>query len=238
MRINDKAIVLQAIRHGDRKYIVKLLTLNHGLVTVITAAGKSQSAKIKPSYLLPLSLLDASIVLKQNKEIHQLTEASCYFVSTGFTGNISKLAIAQFINEILVKCIREQGTNESLFNFIEATIMFLNETERDYLNLHLYFLKELATYLGFEPQNNYSLSEPFFDCREGRFTSQPFSFPLGLSEGDSRQFSSFINMSVLQTPLKTNDRQNLLEMLMAYFSLHVPSFNDIKSVEVLTAVLH
>ena len=81
MRVSDKAIVLQAIKHGDKKFILKLFTRQHGTLTVATSIGKSASSKIKSTSIMPLTLLDVELVLKQNKEIHQLSEASCYCIN-------------------------------------------------------------------------------------------------------------------------------------------------------------
>src|SRR5687767_4071093 len=99
MRIADKAVVLQAIRHGDKKYILKLYTQNHGLLTVIAAAGRSPSSKIRPASLFPLSLLDVQVIFRQNHEMHRLTETITNYVHEGISRSVSKLSIAQFINE-------------------------------------------------------------------------------------------------------------------------------------------
>ena len=110
MRVSDKAIVLQSIKHGDKKQILKLYTQHNGLISVAANASKSANAKIKSSSILPLTLVDVELVIKQNKEIHQLTEASCYYVFTHISTSLSKLTIAQFLNEIL--------TNFSVNTFI------------------------------------------------------------------------------------------------------------------------
>jgi DNA repair protein RecO (recombination protein O) len=234
MRIKEKAIVLQCIKYGDKKCIVKLFTEQHGLVTAMAMVAKN--GKVRSSSLLPLSLITAELVLKQNKEIHQLTETSCYYVSQGFADSMNKLSIAQFLNEILIKALKEQTANTHLFDFIETCIKFLIDTQENYINLHLYFLLELSKYLGFEPQNNFSASECFFDMREGRFSSLSLAFPLGLSKQDSVIFREFLRLNVLQTKLNNAQRQNILETLLAYYSLHLPGFNEIKSVEVLKAL--
>jgi DNA repair protein RecO (recombination protein O) len=243
MRVSDKAIVLQAIRYGDQKFVLKLFTQSHGLVTCMATAGKSPGARIKSGYLLPLSLLHVNLSMRQNREMQMLTEASCYFVNTGFSGDLAKLGIAQFINEVLLKALREHPapSNErdlEMFSFIESTVKFLIDAEKDFVNLHLYFLREFASYLGFEPQNNYSSEEKYFDCREGRFSPEPLAFPLGLKAEESAYFSRFLEQNVLQAEIRFEQRQHLLEILLAYFALHVPSFGEVQSLEVLRHVLH
>src|SRR5436190_11506029 len=181
MRVKDKAIVLQAIRHGDNKIILKLYTAGHGLVTAVARPGRSKSAKLRSGSILPLTLLDAEFLMKELKEIHHLTEANPYFHHTGLQHSLVRLSIAQFINEVLLKTLKEHHGNEQLYSFIEACLRFLHETDEEPLNLHLYFLRHLSTFLGFEPHNDRSSHAPYFDMREGRFSPHALVFPLGLN---------------------------------------------------------
>ncbi|MBL7931585.1 MAG: recombination protein O N-terminal domain-containing protein [Bacteroidia bacterium] len=236
MRISDKAIVLQNIKHGDKKHILKLFTKQHGTLIVAARSGSANS-KVKPGALLPLNLVEIELTLRQNKEVHALSGISCYYVSAGSPGSISKLSIAQFMNEVLIKCLREQPANGHLYEFVETCIKFLHESESDFMNLHLYFLHELTKYLGFEPQNNFSPQRPFFDCREGRFSEISLSIPLGLHKEESLLFFEFIGSNKLKAALSNTQRQMILEAYLAYYKLHVPGFNDLKSLEVLREVL-
>ena len=234
MRVSDKAIVLQQIRHGDRQSIVRLYTYHHGLVTVIASAGRSASSRIRASQLLPLTLLEVNFTLRENHELHRLSEASCYYVHDRLAGSLPKLSIAQFMNEVLLKTIREQTTNPALYDFIEGCLNYLNDSEKDFQNLHLYFLRELARHLGFEPHNNYHPTEaPFFDSREGAFSMVSLTFPLGLGKQESALLSRFLSANPLRESLPAADRAWLLDFLLAYFRLHVAGFNELRSLEVL-----
>ena len=237
MRVTDKAIILQSIKYGDKKFILKLYTRQNGLLTVAAATGRAAASRVKPGSILPLSLVDVELVLKQNKEVHQLTEASCYAILARIPQSLSKLTIAQFLNEILIKSLKEQSSNLHLFELIETCFHYLNDVDSGYENLHLYFLSELTKYLGFEPQNNYNVRHPFFDCREGQFSSQALALPLGLNKEDSLLFSEFLKINSLKEKISNSQRQSLLDMLLAYYRLHVPGFNEIKSLEVLREVI-
>jgi DNA repair protein RecO (recombination protein O) len=236
MRVSEKAIVLQTIRHGDKKFILKLYTSLHGLITAIAHVGKSPASKVRAATILPLSIVDVELILKQNKEIHQLTEASSCFIAEHIHENIGRLSIAQFMNEIMLKSLKEQHHNEELFEFIETCIRFLDDSD-EFMNLHLYFMMGLARYLGFEPQNNYGPDAEFFDCREGRFSSAHLAFPLGLTREDSKFIAAVLGSNLLNTRITNAQRQLILEIMIAYYRLHVPGFNELKSVEVLKEVL-
>ncbi|MBA2610861.1 MAG: DNA repair protein RecO [Bacteroidetes bacterium] len=232
MRLSDKAIVLQSIKHGDKKFILKLYTNNNGLVTAAVALNKN----IRSSNIFPLSLINVELILKQNKEVHQVTEISSYYILSNISNSLPKLSIAQFLNEILIKAIKESATNKHLYEFIESTLTYLNDTETEFINLHLYFLIELTKYFGVEPQNNYALQAPFFDCREGQFSPMALAFPLGLNKEDSFLFSEFLKVNALKSKISNEQRQIILEILLAYYRLHFPGFNTIKSLEVLKEV--
>src|SRR4051812_12366449 len=115
MRVSDKAIVLHSIRHGDKKFILKIYTYNHGLLTVAVRVGTTSQSKLRSSVVLPLSLLDVELIIKQNKEIHQLTEARHYYVTGNFSSSVQKLSIVQFINEVVNRSIKEQNANRYLY---------------------------------------------------------------------------------------------------------------------------
>jgi DNA repair protein RecO (recombination protein O) len=236
MRASDKAVVINAVKYGDKKHIVKLYTRSHGLVTAAAAVGHSQKSRVRPAAIMPLTFIDANFSARQNKEVQVLTEASVYF-KPELSGNISKLAIAQFINEVLVKCIREQVVNERLFDFIEHCFDFLNRAETGYNDVHIYFMRELAKHNGFDPQNNYSRNYPYFDCREGVFSPVSLPYPIGLEGNDSALFSAFLESPFLGRKWSGMERQHILESLIAYYTFHVPSFSELKSVQVLREVL-
>ncbi|HRH10080.1 MAG TPA: DNA repair protein RecO [Bacteroidia bacterium] len=236
MRISDKAIVLQAIRYGDRKYILKLYTRDHGLLSVSAVTGSSAKSKLKPAMILPLSLLEIELIMKQNKEVQQLNEASCYYISENIPGNMAKLGIAQFVNEIIIKTCKEHSANHSLFDFIESFLKYLNECDDGYNNLHIYFLMEMCRYLGIEPNNNYSQSESYFDVREGKFSSMQLPFPLGLDKPASSLLSKTIEADLTKIKLSKEERNQLLEILLAYFQMHIPGFSTPKSHTVLKEV--
>jgi DNA repair protein RecO (recombination protein O) len=232
MRVSDKAIVLQAIKHGDKKFIVKLYTYNNGLVTASVAINKN----IRQSNIFPLSLINAELILKQNKDVHQITEVSSYYILSNISNSFSKLSIAQFLNEVLIKAIKESATNKHLYEFIESCLIYLNDTETEFVNLHLYFLIEFTKYFGVEPQNNHSVQTPYFDCRDGQFSSMTLAFPLGFGREDSLLFSEFLKINSLRSKISNEQRQIILEVLLAYYRLHFPGFNNLRSLDVLKEI--
>jgi hypothetical protein len=63
------------------------------------------------------------------------------------------------------------------------------------------------------------------------------SFPLGLSQAESLFFHTALKSNLLKATFTNSQRQILLEILVAYYKLHIPAFNEVKSIQVLKEVL-
>ena len=237
MRVTDKAIVLQVIRYQEKRSIVKLYTRSKGLITLSAVPGSSPSSKIRQAHLQPMNLLEVVLISKENRDVQQMTEASCYHVYSDIPVSVSKISILQFMNEVLIKSLKEQYPNQDLFDLIEAVMLMLDQNTENYNNLHVYFLLELSRYLGIEPNNNCSAEEPYFDCREGRFSRECLAFPLGLGREESAIFSNALNGDLLKEKVNNMQRRVLLEALQAYYQHHLPGFSYLKSLEVLREVV-
>lgn len=238
MLVKTEGIILQNIKYGDKKIILKIYTKEHGLVTFSAIASKSPKAKIKPASTLPLQLVELTYNYKSNHEVQQLTESNLIYVCSEISRDFNKLAVAQFVNEVLIKCIKEQYPNEELFDFIASSYKWFNESKSGFNNFHICFLFELSKYLGFEPHNNYDSENIYFDTREGKFSPQPISFPLGFDKTQSLHFVKIFDADLLGKPLTRIERNVLLECLLAYYKMHVAGFNDLKSYPVLVEIFN
>lgn len=236
MQIKDKAIVLQCIKYADKKHIIKLFTLNHGIITCLARISNSSSSKIKASTLMPLNLIDVEINIKENKEIQILNEANCFYIYSNIHNNFKKLSVVQFINEVLTKTLKEQVGNSELFQFITKSLIQLNETTSSVTNFHLHFLLELLKHFGIDPNNNFNSNNKYFDCREGRFSPIQLGFPIGLNEEYSELLSRAISSEIKTDKLSSIQRHDLLEGILAYYKFHIPGFTDLKCLEVLKEI--
>jgi DNA repair protein RecO (recombination protein O) len=233
MLAKTEGIILQNTKYADRKSILKVFTRQFGLITFNAIRGKSPSSKVKAAALMPLQYVELSFSHKQNQDVQQLSEASLLYVFDDVARDYNKMAMAQFLNEVLVKSIKEQHPNEELFDFIVSSYKWFNETKQHYNNFHICFLIELCKYLGFEPHNNFEGQNCYFDTREGKFTSVSLGFPLGFDKVQSQHFLKVFNANLLSTSLTRSERNELLECLLAYYKMHIAGFNELRSYSVL-----
>lgn len=238
MRVSEKALILQSIKHGDKKYILKLFSRQHGMLTAAVNVGQSKMAKIRSSSVMPLNFIEAELIFKENKEIHLLTELSVYKTQSNIHQHMSKLSIAQFMHEVMIKTLKDQHGHSDLYLFIEDCFDFLNGANEGYSNLHLHFLLELSKHLGFEPQNNFSSTNLYFDVREGRFTETAMVWPFGLDKEESAVFSEVLKCNLLAARFSREEKHLVLDVFLNYFAFHIPGFGILKSPEVLKEVFN
>lgn len=233
MQVTTEGIILQNIKYGDKKVILKVFTKHHGLVTFNAFASKSPTSKIRSASILPLQHVELNFILKPNREVQQLSEANLLYVYNDVSRNYNKLAVSQFLNEVFIKCIKEQSPNEELFDFMAASYKWFNESSEGFNNFHICTLFELSKYLGFEPHNSYSKENLYFDAREGKYTPLSISFPLGFDKTQSQHFLKIFDADLLSQPLTRAERNDLLECLLAYYKVHVAGFNELRSYAIL-----
>ena len=166
-----KAIVLKTTKYSDNSLIVKLYTEVFGLQTYIIGGVHSKKAKIKSALFMPLSLLDVVANSSSKSSLIRPKEISVSQSLQHILADIQKSTIAIFLNEILLKSIKEEEANPELFAFVYNSILLLEKTE-GVISFHIEFLLKLTRFLGFFPQGKHSQATPFFNLKEGVFSNE------------------------------------------------------------------
>lgn len=239
MLCKTQGIVLQNIKYADKKVISKIYTRELGIISVNTFVGSASKNKIPISLIQPLSQIEIDISFKENTELHSLKEVKVFYQYEFIYNDIYKICIAQFINEILLKCLKEQTKNTELFDFVASLFQLLDKTQKGYSNTHVYFLFAFCKYLGFQPLNNYSKQYQYFDLLEGKFQEYKIEFPLGLDQHQSFIFKQLFDYNLMtELVISKADRDMLVEILMLYYKYHFPGFKDLKSYYILKETLN
>lgn len=239
MLSKTNSIVLSKLKYRDNDLIVKCYTQQRGVVSyLLRGVLKSKKGQTKTVYFQALSQLQIEEDYKPNQSLHFIKEVKFNYIYNSLHTNIFKGAIVLFLSEILSNVLKEEEKNEDLFNFIAASLQYL-DTEDQFSNFHLLFLLKLTRYLGFQPEN---LNEeyPYFNLQSGIFetTNQGMYSVSGENLTLLKRLLG-INFDALET-IKINgkQRQGFLNILLKYFELHLGSFKKPKSLQVLTEVFH
>jgi DNA repair protein RecO (recombination protein O) len=128
----------------------------------------------------------------------------------------------------------------NLYGFIEDAILNLDRATGSIAGFPLSFTIGLTQFLGFDPHNNFSVNDTFFDMEGGNFIPHPPGHPYYLTSPLSDRLSevlSALNAGFISIVADHATRSELLAKMLEYFRIHLPSFGEIKSVQVLSDVL-
>jgi DNA repair protein RecO (recombination protein O) len=240
MQIKSLGIILNNVKLGDKKVISKIYTQHSGLQSFAIHFGTSSKSRIKPAHIQPLNLVELEIVSKEKNEVNRVNEIRIGKPYIEIHNNILKSCIAGFINELLIKTLKESEANEDLFRFIYSKFLELDENKGNLGGWPLHFMMGLTQYLGIMPNNNFSNDNVFFNMMDGRFEVVPPLHMNYLDRNDSSMFHKLINEyeNFLLLPPKNEERSIMLNLLIQYYRFHIPGFSDFKSLPVLQATLY
>jgi len=119
---------------------------------------------------------------------------------------------------------------------IENAIIWLDTHDKTN-NFHLVFLMQLTKFLGFYP-NTPKPTDSFFNMQEGTFT---FHKPIAsfISNEKFKLFKSILGTNfeaISKVSISAKSKQEIVAILIEYFSLHLPEFRKPKSLAVLQTV--
>jgi DNA repair protein RecO (recombination protein O) len=236
-----RGIVLHSLKYGETGMITTIYTEVHGRMSFIMQGIHGKRSQVKANLLRQLSLLEMEVDFKQGRELQRVREVknSSPFVSIPY--EISKSSQALFLAELLHKVLREEEARPELFEFLYRSIQMLDLMDDGIANFHLLFLIQLTRYLGFEPTNNHSPSNRYFDMIAGKFVIMPPDHPWFLKELESEMVARLLGMNYQSSSgfmVNSELRNLLLTCILDYYGLHFGNKLNVKSLEILKLILH
>jgi DNA repair protein RecO (recombination protein O) len=233
-------IILQTTKYSETSLIVKMYTEGYGLQSYIVSGVRSKKSKNKASLFQPLALVDFVFTGNERSSLHRISEINISQPYNQIPYNIVKSTIALFLNEILVKALKETHADEDLFHFLKSSLQILDLEQNNSSNFHLCFMFRLSRYLGFYPQGAYTDNTSIFDLQEGTFVNYIPRHPHYLNSSLTFLLSSLMNLGydeIMHFKIDRTERKMLLNALALFFQLHISSFGAIKSLDVLEEVI-
>jgi DNA repair protein RecO (recombination protein O) len=217
-----KGLVLSMHRYGENSAIVRVFTRSYGLRAY--ASNGIQGKKSKAGFFQPGNLLDLVVHHDEKKEVNRIKEVSKCRVYANIHRDFKKTSIVLFICELLSKVLREGHTDEVLFDFAEAALIYFDECGEVQANFHIIFCFLLMKYLGFGTSDR----AVFY-----RYAGQQ-----NLHDDELNAFTEFCLKGSFEEYYPSNRilRKQILDLCMNYLSYHVENFSRPKSLEVLAAM--
>lgn len=235
MFVNTRGIVFQKINYSESGIIVKIYTEEFGVSSFMVRGVKSKRGTMKSAYFQPLTILDLVITHKERKNLHNIKEAKVSYAYRDIFSDPVKQSILFFLNEILLKTIKEESPDKLLFEWLLHALTWLDLTDKSVVNYHLVFLFQLSRFLGFYPKISGAESS-YFDLQEGTFRETRPEHAGYISGPHVEQLTQLRNTTFEDSPevrISNEDRRKILHTLVTYYQMHLPNIHEIKSLEVL-----
>lgn len=185
------------------------------------------------AYFQPLNQLQLTAKHNNKGTLNSILEVHVAYVYTSIPKDLKKQAIVMFLAETLNSAIKEETKNEDLLNFLVTALQWLDTHDRT-ANFHLIFLLKLTRHLGFYPET-LNIHKPCFSLEGGIFTDLPAKNE-SLTGENLTLFKSLIgtNFDVKEElNINSNSRHVMLDMILSYYSLHLPGFKKPRSLAIL-----
>ncbi|QDH78792.1 DNA repair protein RecO [Echinicola soli] len=219
-----QGIVIHYIKFRESSIIVKIFTRDLGLKSYIVNGVRSARSKSKMALYQPLSLLDLVVYDKENASINRISEVKLAYPFQRIPFDFYRSGVAMFVGEILSKSIYENYQNEYLFDFIYQSVTFLDSEPISLSTYPLSFLLETSGFLGFAPDSAGEFFEQVHpDVNDGSFALEEKKFFTQLLKNP-------FDPSIKIPP---SVRKSLLDDLLTFYKLHLDTFFEVRSLEVL-----
>ena len=234
-----RGIVLHQLKYSDSGIVAQTYTRKFGRQSFLVKGMRNRKTGKHSILFQPLFVLDLEMYYKPSREMQSLKEFSAWLTPFDIYSNIKKSAVAIFLGEVLTTILKEESPNEEMFDFIEKSILYFEKSREEYANFHIAFLSGLSSFLGFEPRKQQNRNEKYFDLMEGSFVQTPPVHGIYADEEISSIMAQFFAASYDSSgniSLTGSMRNDVLDTLIRFYSLHLPGLKRIKSLEVLKEV--
>ena len=241
---NTNGIVLRSIKYGESSLITTIFTAVYGVQTYMVQGVRSAKARQnRAGSFQPGILLELVVYQQPNKNLQRIREFQAAYISGTLQEDVVKNSIVLFSVEVLLRLLPENAPLPDLFAFVYEYFIALDKTPASGIaNFPLFFIIHCSRELGFELKGNYSQQTPHLNLQEGGFTGQaPAAMPF-VNDEDSMVLNLLLRATdyngLKDIQLNADMRMRLIEWYITYLQQHTQHMGNIRSLQVLRAVLH
>lgn len=237
MRRQLHMITLRTVRHTDKSSILTAYSRELGRVAFAVPAGTGREASRRRALLMPLGLVECVADIRPGREIHMMHDPRAVMPLHGLRSNPVKSAIGVFVAEVLGLVLRDGPPDGPLYEYVYRNVVVLDALPGvGIANFHLCFLYGLGRFLGIEPDVADYRDGMIFDMVDGCFRmTQPLHRHF-LDSAASRAVVALSRMTLENMhvfKMSRQQRNDLLNGVLDYYSLHYTALNGLRSLDVL-----
>jgi DNA repair protein RecO (recombination protein O) len=239
---STKGIVLRTIKYGETSVIASVFTEIFGIQSYLANGVRTSGKTSKAHFFQPASILEMQVYHNELKNLQRIKELKWNVLYKNIFSDVIKNSVALFMVELLQKCLKQPETNENLFHFCEDAFLQLDVSEKEITaNFPIYFSLQLAPFLGFRLQNNYSEKRSYFNLQDGNFSEKnPGSNNLLIEEPGfyiSELLKAIHPQDLREIKINRNIRLRILKIMENFYAWHVPEFGSMKTLPALSEIL-
>jgi DNA repair protein RecO (recombination protein O) len=241
----DKGIVLRAVKYGETSIIATIFTELAGVHAYIIQGVRSSSRKKSSNagLLQPSSLLELVAEHRPNRHLQRLREFRPAYIYSQLQGDIIKNSIGVFSIELLQKLLPQEEPMPALFDFSYKYFTLLDQSKPgNNANYPLFFIIQCGRMLGYNILGSFHPATPYLDAIEGTFTAHPPAGSQVLTDSDISGLAAFLSIKELadadRIRMNAAMRNRILDWYILFLQHHTQHLKDLRSPEVLRAILH
>lgn len=211
---NHKMIVFHTTKYKENSLIVHGYSDDSGRSGFLLRGGKNNKNK---RALHPLSIINYISVKSLKGSLDYIKEYFPQYQLNTIRTDFNKSSIAMFISEVLYRNLLLPEKDEDMYNFLESSILLLENTTDKFANFHLWFLLNYCSLMGFPLEKG-------FQTEYNPFSDEQLSVAHILTEYD---FENSMNV-----PMSGASRTELLKSLIKYIEFHTGTKLELKSLSI------
>ena len=234
--LQTEGIILQKTDYSESSLIIKMLTPHEGVQSFIFQGAKQKNKK--GNLISPMAVLSVDYYKRNDSQLAKIRSVEPALVYKNMPFDPYRSSILFFMNEILIKTIKDKGRDEDLFTFIRSILEILDLSDH-ISNFPIKFLYRLTKYLGFYPQE--TEGGIYLDLQEGKYQKYEPNHPFYLSKERSKlllELNKYKMDGELDLKITLADRRALIQDLLKYYRVIIDNFEEVQSITILEATFH
>lgn len=229
-------IVLKIQPYSDTQKIIHTFSREKGYLSFISPSSvfRRRNATVNC-----MQVAEVEYFPNPKSELHKLRAITPVINNSAIYFDIYKMNIILLWSEVLNLLLRREQKNEDLFDFIQRSVEYLNTASGDVANFNLFFLYQLLTLIGFRINVDTYAEGYVFNINDGNFCPPGSANPYISGPNAARAICQLCCCKVddlKDIPLNRKSRSILLDIILLYFSIHLNTDFNIKSIRVLREV--
>lgn len=230
-----RAIILGIVKYSETSLIVHAYTEKFGRQSYMIKGGRSKKSRTKSNLFQSLFLLDMNVSHREGKNLQTIKEVQFSDLTPRLNFETHKQPLVLFLAEILSKVLKEEEGDPQLFEFLSNHISYMVQVEILPKAYHLNLLLNLSRFLGFYPNDNWSVENQFFDLDNADFVSLADRHVHCLNANMSRLLHTLLQAQlseINEIDLNSDETKSILRAILNFYALHSHGFTKLKSLTV------